>query len=151
MISDLRYGVTGRTPNSGKWIKPIKTNYATSMRARHGVLLVEPGHDDGIRPDVAKSSQRPAPLWSQDSGRRLLPGQSRARQSSLPLSWWQIDRPKDNRWPRPNSGGAAPTLAGISTADSGEARIGRSRKLGNGRNNVTLTRVKAVTALREPN
>jgi hypothetical protein len=54
--------------------KSIKTNNATSMRARHGVLLVEPGHDHGIQLAVAKPSHGPAPLWSQDLGRRLLPG-----------------------------------------------------------------------------
>jgi hypothetical protein len=41
------------------------------VRARHGVLLVERRHDVGIRPDIAKPSQGPAPLRSQDSGRRL--------------------------------------------------------------------------------
>jgi hypothetical protein len=32
----------------------IKTNDATSMRARHGVLLSEPKNGVGIRPAVAK-------------------------------------------------------------------------------------------------
>ena len=57
-------------------------------RARHGVLLVEPGHDVGIQPDVAKPPQGPAPLRSQDAGRRLLPGQSGAWQGALPLPRW---------------------------------------------------------------
>jgi hypothetical protein len=33
------YGVTGWTLNSGKWTKWVETTDATSMRARHGVLL----------------------------------------------------------------------------------------------------------------
>jgi hypothetical protein len=64
------------------------------VRARHGVLLVEPGHDVGIQPAIAKPSQGPSPLRSQDSGRRLLPGQSGARQGALPLPWRKIEGPK---------------------------------------------------------
>src|SRR6476620_4753800 len=44
---------------------------------------------------IAKPSPEPAPLWSQDAGRRLLPGESRARQGALPLPRWQIDRPEN--------------------------------------------------------
>jgi hypothetical protein len=72
MISDLRYGVTVRNA------KLINATTMRAVRARHGVLLVQPGHDVSIRPDIAKPSHGPAPLWSQDSGRRLLPGQSGA-------------------------------------------------------------------------
>jgi hypothetical protein len=53
------------------------------------------GHDDGIGPDIAKPSQGPAPLWSQDSGRRLLPGKSGAGQGALPL---RIAEPQRLRW-----------------------------------------------------
>jgi hypothetical protein len=63
------------------------------VRARHGVILAEPGHAVAIQPAVAKPSQGPAPLWSKDSGPRLLPGQSGARQGALPLPRWQVDRP----------------------------------------------------------
>jgi hypothetical protein len=58
-------------------------------RARHGVLPVEPGHDIGTRPDITKPTQGPAPLRSQDSSRRRLPGQSR---TCVALPRWQIRR-----------------------------------------------------------
>src|SRR5580700_805833 len=50
----------------------VKTNDATS-NARVCARVM-----GSIRPDIAKPSQGPAPLWSQDSGRRLLPGQGGA-------------------------------------------------------------------------
>ena len=87
MISDLRYGVTGRTLNSGKWTRSVETDNATSSRARRACARVmgsywRAGNDSGIRPDIAKPPQGPAPLWSQDSSRRLLPGRSRAGQGA---------------------------------------------------------------------
>jgi hypothetical protein len=63
------------------------------VRAHHGVLLAEPEHDIGIRPNSVRPSQGPATLWSKDSGRRLLQGQSGAGQGALPLPRWQVDRP----------------------------------------------------------
>jgi hypothetical protein len=73
----------------------FETDDATSMRARARASWGLTGHDDGVGPDVAKPAQGPAPLRSQDAGRRLLPGQSGARQDALPLPRWQVDRPKD--------------------------------------------------------
>ena len=88
------------------------------VRARHGVLLVEPGHDVSIRPDIAKPSQGLAPLWSQDSGRRLLPGQSGAGQRALPLPRWQIDRTEDPGWSCAYRRGPAPAVATLSREGS---------------------------------
>jgi hypothetical protein len=118
MISGLRYGVTVRTLSSGKWTKSIETNDATSVRARHGVLLLEPGHGVGIQPDIAKPSQGPAPLWSQDTGRRLLPGQSGAGQGALPLPRWQIDRSEDPGWSCTYRRGPAPAVTTLSREGS---------------------------------
>jgi hypothetical protein len=60
MVPGLRYGVTVRTLNSEIWTKSIKTNDATSMRARvrarHGVLLSEAKNGVGISPAVANAS-----------------------------------------------------------------------------------------------
>jgi hypothetical protein len=72
----------------------VETDNATSMRARarHGVLLAEPEYDVGIRPNSVRPPQGPAPLWSKDSGRRLLPGESIAGQGALPLPRWQVNR-----------------------------------------------------------
>jgi hypothetical protein len=112
----LRYGVTVRTLNSGKWTKSIETDDATSMRARARASWGLTGRAQG-----------PAPLWSQDSGRRLLPGQSGARQGALPLPWWQIDRSEDASWSRAHRRGAAPPLARLSREGSGGQKWRRNR------------------------
>jgi hypothetical protein len=44
-------------PNRARLCAPTASK---CVRARHGVLLVEPGHDVGIRPDIAKPPQGPA-------------------------------------------------------------------------------------------
>ena len=97
------------------------------VRARHGVLQVEPGHDDGIGPDVAKTAQWPAPLRSQDSRRRLLPGQSGAGQGALPLPRRQIDGPEDTGWSCTDRRGPATGVARLSSESSGGQKRRRSR------------------------
>ncbi len=98
----------------------IKTNSATKYaraRASWG-LTGRAGNDGGIGPDVAKPSQGPAPLRSQDSGRRLLPGQSRAGQGALPLPRWQIDGSEDAGGSCTYRRDPAPALARASREDS---------------------------------
>ena len=65
-------------------------------------------------------SNQPSPTmaWAgafaepRNSGRRLLPGQSGARQGALPLPRWQVNRPEDAGWSsrmaRPSNSGGAP-------------------------------------------
>jgi hypothetical protein len=78
-----------------------------------------------FRPDTAKPSQGPAPLWSQDEGRRLLPGQGGARQGALPLPRWQIDRSEDGGRSCAYRRGPASPVARLSREGSG-GQIGRS-------------------------
>jgi hypothetical protein len=124
----------GSDANSGKSTKSVRNRSKKTMqlvcarvRARHGVLLVEPGHDDGVGPDVAKPAQGPAPLRSQDAGRRLLPGQSGARQDALPLPRWQVDRPKDGGGSCTYRRGPATPVARLSREGSGGQKWQRNR------------------------
>jgi hypothetical protein len=83
--------------------------------------------DDGVGPDVAKPAQGPAPLRSQDAGRRLLPGQSGARQDALPLPRWQVDRPKDGGGSCTYRRGPATPVARLSREGSGGQKWQRNR------------------------
>ena len=106
---------------------PAADSRLGSMRARARAswgLRGEAGNDGGIRTDIAKPSQGPAPLRSQDAGRRLLSGQSGAGQAALPLPRWQIDRSKDPGWSRAYRRGAAPALDRHDVVEADDRRRG---------------------------
>ena len=75
---------------------------------------------EASHPLPTEPAPAPAPLRRQDAGRRLLPGQSGARQDALPLPRWQIDRPEDPSWSCTYRRGPASAVARLSREASSE-------------------------------